>query len=77
MSRKAKVALKVYKFLETYKEENDGNSPTYETIGENFGFTSQNAWSHVERLARYGMLKVGADRSITLGGEYIPPRRQE
>lgn len=75
MSRTPVVVFRVLDFIKTYKEEHDGNSPTYEMISEQFGWSSSNtAYWHVSRLERKGLVKVDDTRRITLpGGEYIPP----
>lgn len=74
MARKPVVMYQVLEFIKFYKEENDGNSPTYEMIAAQFNCTINNAWEHVRRLERYNMLRLDENRRITLpGGEYIPP----
>lgn len=75
MARTIKKAYEVFEFLKVYKADHDGNPPTYEEIQKHFGWVSiMNAWYHVERLERMGLLALDSARRITLiGGEYIPP----
>jgi len=75
MARHAKVRYAVFEFLKTFKEENDGISPTYAEIARHFGWSSETtAWWHVDRLDREHLVYLDTERRITLpGGEYIPP----
>lgn len=75
MPRPPVVALRVLDFIKDWKEEHDGNSPTYEQIADNFDCTTMTAWDHVQRLERMNMIVLDEDRKITLiDGEYIAPR---
>lgn len=75
MARKIKKAYEVFEYLRVYKADHDGCPPTYEEIQRHFGWGSiMNAWYHVERLERMGLLQLdNARRIILVGGEYIPP----
>lgn len=75
MPRKSTVPDKVYDFIAAWKEEHDGNSPTYDEISQHFGWASPTtAWWAVDKLERSGRLKYDLNRKIMLiGGEYIPP----
>lgn len=75
MSRRGEKMYLVYEFIKTYKEENDGNSPTYEAIAAHFGWASNTtAWWAVSRLKDKGLVHIDEQRRITLpGGDYIPP----
>lgn len=73
MARKIKVALKVLDYIAVYKAENDGLAPDYQEIANHFGFSSVNAWNHVERLARMGKIQFDEQRRYRINGQYIPP----
>lgn len=75
MPRKSTVPDKVYNFIATWKEEHDGNSPTYDEISEHFGWGNPStAWWAVDKLERMGKVRFDKNRKILLGGEYIPPQ---
>lgn len=87
MARPPKAMLRIVEWIATYKEEHDGNSPTFEVIAENFDIANSTAWSHVDRARRYGLLEIDEHGGINLMGEYrapegdpatrmIPPRRK-
>ena len=74
MPRPPRKVFEVYSFIETYKEEHDGNSPTYEIISTHFGWVSETtAYWAVQKLASMGWLRLDEKRQITLDGEYTPP----
>ena len=77
MSRKLSVPFKVYAFLLQFKEQHDGNSPTYQEISQHFGWSSATtAWVHVDKLTRTNPPLVAIDtrkRITLLGGSYSVP----
>lgn len=75
MARQPIRRMEVYEYLCIYKEENDGNAPTYEEITMHFGWASlNNAWMHVGGLERDGLVRLDERRRIVLiGGEYTAP----
>lgn len=75
--RKPHRALAVLRYIATYKEENDGNSPNTVQIARQFGIAPSNAWLHVQTLQRHGYLHINADGKIIINGEYTPPEIPE
>lgn len=77
MPRRKKVPHKVYEFIKIWKQEHDGNSPTYAEIAAHFGWKSETtAWWAVDQFAKDNPHKIrfGENRRIELiDGEYIPP----
>lgn len=74
MPRPPRKRREVYEFICRYKEENDGNTPTYQEISKHFGWISlNNAWVHVEGLARDGFVSFDERRRIIVNGTYISP----
>jgi biotin operon repressor len=73
MARPAKVRRKVYTFILLYKQEHDGNPPCYEEIAREFGWALSTAWTHVQGLARDGLVTFDERERIMAHGEYIAP----
>lgn len=78
MPRKQKVPEKVYEFIQIWKQEHDGNSPTYAEISKYFGWKSETtAWWAVDKLEHQGRIRYAENRRVELiGGEYIPPESE-
>jgi SOS-response transcriptional repressor LexA len=75
MPRKVLVRWQVLDFIEQFKVEHDGNSPTYAEIQAEFNWKSAStSWWHVQRLESEGLVSFDELHRVALpGGEYIPP----
>lgn len=76
MARARKKVYEVYEFLRIWKEEHDGNSPTYAEISTHFSWKSETtAFWAINLLKDEGLVILDDCRRITLPeGEYIPPK---
>lgn len=68
-----KKQKQTYDFVIKYKEEHDGNSPTYPEIAEAVGYSVMGAKGAVERLVKEGLMSVKDRKRCIEGGEWVAP----
>jgi len=67
-------AILVYTWIVNFKQENDGNSPSYREIAEGMGYKSTSpVYYQLQRLQDAGYVDL-SDGRISLGGRWRPPR---
>jgi hypothetical protein len=66
--------LQVFRFIITYKTENDGNSPTIRAIKEGLNYASTSStWRMVRKLADIGLIELRNSTIHIPGGVWFHP----
>ena len=67
-------AMMVYAYIVQYKQEHDGNSPTYRQIAAGLGYSSVSVIQHyLNMLSKAGLVKM-ENNDLVVGGKWTPPR---
>lgn len=76
MPTEPKRMFEVLAFIDKYKTDHDGNSPTRLDIASAFGIARESAEKHLMRMLRKHLIDFDDhERIILVGGVYTPPKR--